>query len=105
MFGSIALFELRYQLRNPVFWVALAVFFLLTFLSVTIENVQIGGGGNVNANSSQFTPKNFRSSMLMAITATAKGAATRKVRSRLRNSRSRVWACSERSCSSRGISL
>ena len=51
MFGSIALFELRYQLRNPVFWVALAVFFLLTFLSVTIENVQIGGGGNVNANS------------------------------------------------------
>ncbi|KEO89155.1 aminopeptidase [Erythrobacter longus] len=51
MFGSIALFELRYQLRNPVFWAATAIFFLLTYASVVIEQVQIGGGGNVNVNS------------------------------------------------------
>ncbi len=51
MFGSIALFELRYQLRNPVFWVALVIFFLLTFGATASENIQIGGGGNVNVNS------------------------------------------------------
>ena len=51
MFGSIALFELRYQLRNPVFWVALVLFFLLTFGATASEAIQIGGGGNVNVNS------------------------------------------------------
>ena len=51
MFGSIALFELRYQLRNPVFWVALVIFFLLTFGATASESIQIGGGGNVNVNS------------------------------------------------------
>lgn len=51
MFGSIALFELRYQLRNPVFWVALVIFFLLTFGATASESIQIGGGGNINVNS------------------------------------------------------
>ena len=51
MFGKIAAFELRYQLRNPVFWVVTTVFFLLTFGAATSENVRIGDGGNVNANS------------------------------------------------------
>ncbi|MBO6608510.1 M1 family aminopeptidase [Altererythrobacter sp.] len=51
MFGKIALFELRYQIRNPVFWVAVVIFFLLTFGATTSENIQIGGGGNVNVNS------------------------------------------------------
>ena len=51
MFLDIARFELRYQLRNPVFWVVSVLFFLLTFGSITIEGVQIGGGSNVNANS------------------------------------------------------
>ena len=50
MFGSIALFELRYQLRNPVFWVALVIFFLLTFGATASESIQIGGGGNVKVN-------------------------------------------------------
>ena len=31
MFLGIAGFEFRYQLRNPVFWVAIAIFFLLGF--------------------------------------------------------------------------
>ena len=51
MFGSIALFELRYQLRNPVFWVAIVIFFLLTFGATASTNIQIGSGGNVNVNS------------------------------------------------------
>jgi len=51
MFGKIARFELRYQLRNPVFWVVAVIFFLLTFGSVTIEQIQIGSGGNIHKNS------------------------------------------------------
>ncbi|MEL7319761.1 MAG: aminopeptidase, partial [Pseudomonadota bacterium] len=51
MFGSIALFELRYQMRNPVFWVATLIFFLLTYGATASTQIQIGGGGNVNINS------------------------------------------------------
>lgn len=46
MFAKIASFELRYQLRNPVFWVVSVLFFLLTFGAATIEQIQIGGGGS-----------------------------------------------------------
>ncbi|MCA3735155.1 MAG: aminopeptidase [Phenylobacterium sp.] len=45
MFGKIAAFELRYQIRQPVFWVATAFFFLMVFGSMTVDNIQIGGGG------------------------------------------------------------
>jgi ABC-2 type transport system permease protein len=51
MFGSIAAFELRYQLRNPVFWVVAILFFLMTFGATTVEQIQIGSGGNVHVNS------------------------------------------------------
>jgi len=51
MFGKIARFELSYQLRNPVFWVATVIFFLLTFGAMASDNITIGGGGNVNLNS------------------------------------------------------
>ncbi|MCK0129262.1 M1 family aminopeptidase [Erythrobacter sp. F6033] len=51
MFGKITAFELRYQLRNPVFWVAAVIFFLLTFGAATSDDIQIGSGGNINANS------------------------------------------------------
>ena len=50
MFGRIALFELRYQLRNPVFWAALVIFFLLTFGATVSEDIMIGSGGNVHVN-------------------------------------------------------
>jgi len=50
MFGAIARFELRYQLRNPVFWVVTILFFLLTFGSMTIDQIQLGSGGNVHKN-------------------------------------------------------
>lgn len=51
MFLNVALFELRYQLRQPLFWIASAIFFLLTFGAMTSPNIQLGGGGNVLANS------------------------------------------------------
>ncbi len=51
MFRSIAAFELRYQLRNPVFWVVAILFFLMTFGATTVEQIQIGSGGNVHVNS------------------------------------------------------
>ncbi len=51
MLFKIAGFELRYQLRSPLFLVGFAIFFLLTFGSVTIDQIQIGARGNVNVNS------------------------------------------------------
>lgn len=53
MFGKIAAFELRYQLRQPIFWIAGLIFFLLVFGAVGIDRVQIGAGGNVHKNSPQ----------------------------------------------------
>jgi ABC-2 type transport system permease protein len=50
MFGKIAGFELRYQLKSPVFWVVATVFFLLTFGAATIDQIRIGGGGNIHKN-------------------------------------------------------
>ena len=47
----IALFELRYQWRQPMTWVATFFFFLLTFGAASSDTVQIGGGiGNVDRN-------------------------------------------------------
>ena len=53
MFGKIATFELRYQLRQPIFWIASLIFFLLVFGSVTIDQITIGSGGNIHKNSPQ----------------------------------------------------
>ncbi|MFC4442305.1 ABC transporter permease/M1 family aminopeptidase [Caulobacter henricii] len=50
MFGKIAGFELRYQLKSPVFWVVATVFFLLTFGAATIDQIRIGGGGQIHKN-------------------------------------------------------
>ncbi len=51
MLLSIFLFEVRYQLKNPVFPIACFLFFVLTFGAVTTDSVIIGGGiGNVNRN-------------------------------------------------------
>ena len=51
MFGSVANFELRYQLKSPAFWVTFAIFLLLTFAATASDNVHIGSGGNVWKNS------------------------------------------------------
>ena len=51
MLKAIALFEVRYQLRAPLFWISFILFFLLAFGAVTSEHLQIGARGNVNINS------------------------------------------------------
>lgn len=51
MFRRIAWFEFRYQLQQPVFIVTSLVFFLLTFLSVAVDNIQIGSTDAIKANS------------------------------------------------------
>ncbi|MCY4030177.1 MAG: ABC transporter permease subunit [Acidobacteria bacterium] len=51
MLAEIFRFELRYQLRQPVFLLAAAFFFLSAFLAVTTDAVVIGGAiGNVDRN-------------------------------------------------------
>ncbi|MBO9491153.1 ABC transporter permease subunit [Endozoicomonas sp. G2_1] len=51
MLLNIAWNEFRYMLRSPQTFVAFAIFFLLTFFAMVSDNIQIGAGGNVNANS------------------------------------------------------
>ncbi len=51
MFRKIAAFELRYQLRQPIFWIASLIFFALVFGAIGIDRVSIGSGGNVHKNS------------------------------------------------------
>ncbi|RZV49176.1 MAG: aminopeptidase, partial [Sphingomonadaceae bacterium] len=50
MIGKIASFELKYQLKNPVFWVGVFIFFLLGFGLTASENVQIGTPGVTKEN-------------------------------------------------------
>ncbi len=50
MFLKIAAFEFRYQIKNPVFWVASVAIMLLCFGAVASSNVQIGSGANIHKN-------------------------------------------------------
>ncbi|MDI1363284.1 MAG: ABC transporter permease subunit, partial [bacterium] len=50
MFRKIAGFELRYQLKSPVFWVVAVIFFLLAFGLTTISQISIGLGSNDHRN-------------------------------------------------------
>lgn len=50
MLLGVARFELRYQFRNPVFWVSIIMFFLLGFGVTASENVSIGTPGTVHEN-------------------------------------------------------
>jgi hypothetical protein len=50
MLFGITRFEVRYQLKNPVFWVAIAIFFLMGFGITASENVSIGTPGAVHEN-------------------------------------------------------
>jgi len=51
MLSKIAAFEMRYQLRSPLFFIGFAIFFLLTFGATVSDQIQIGDGGNANVNS------------------------------------------------------
>ncbi|MGZ7080557.1 MAG: ABC transporter permease, partial [Thermoanaerobaculia bacterium] len=51
MLAEIFKFEVRYHLKQLVFYVCFILFFLLTFGAVTSDSVRIGGSiGNVNRN-------------------------------------------------------
>ena len=51
MLLRILLFELRYQIRQPLFWIATLLFFLLTFGAITTDTITVGGAiGSVNRN-------------------------------------------------------
>jgi ABC-type transport system involved in multi-copper enzyme maturation permease subunit len=51
MFREVFGFELGYRLRQPVVYVFAVVFFLMAFMAVSTDSVQIGGGiGNVARN-------------------------------------------------------
>jgi ABC-type transport system involved in multi-copper enzyme maturation permease subunit len=51
MIGAIARFEIRYHLRQFLFYILTFLFALLAFAAVSSEGVQIGGGiGNVHRN-------------------------------------------------------
>lgn len=51
MFGKIASFEFRYQLRQPAFWVITILFSLISFGIVAASSVIHLGGANVHVNS------------------------------------------------------
>ncbi|HEY3175870.1 MAG TPA: M1 family aminopeptidase [Candidatus Polarisedimenticolia bacterium] len=51
MLLRILAFELRYQLRQPLFWISLFLFFLLTFGAISTDVIVVGGAiGSVNRN-------------------------------------------------------
>ncbi|ATC93082.1 ABC transporter permease/M1 family aminopeptidase [Pseudoalteromonas tunicata] len=47
MLAKMFMFEWRYFVRQPSFYVTSLIFFLLTFFATVSDNVRIGGGGNV----------------------------------------------------------
>lgn len=50
MLQSVARFELRYQMGNPVFWFASFIMFALAFGSMAVPDITIGSGGAVHKN-------------------------------------------------------
>ena len=51
MFFKIAGFELRYQLRQPIFWVGMVMFFIMAFASVAVQDlVNLGSADNIHKN-------------------------------------------------------
>src|SRR3569833_840484 len=51
MFGEIFRFELKQQLRSPLFWMIALAFGALAFAASGSDSIQIGGGvGNVHRN-------------------------------------------------------
>ncbi|MET1110805.1 MAG: M1 family aminopeptidase [Allosphingosinicella sp.] len=47
MFGKIAAFEFRYQIRSPLFMAAAALLFIAAFTDMAVAKIATAGGGNV----------------------------------------------------------
>lgn len=50
MFRHVAAFELRYQLRSPVFWGTSLIFAILAYASIASDDIRIAWGGQVFRN-------------------------------------------------------
>jgi ABC-2 type transport system permease protein len=51
MLKAIALFELKCQLKRPLLWMVMFIFFVLSFAATVSDSVQIGGAiGNIHRN-------------------------------------------------------
>ena len=50
MWTSVATFELKYQLKSPIFWVCFAIFLLFGFGLMAAPNFTIAAGANVHKN-------------------------------------------------------
>ena len=51
MFSAISRFELKYHLKQPLFYILTLMFFIITFAAVSSDAVQIGGAvGNIHRN-------------------------------------------------------
>ena len=66
MFLSIAKFEFRFQTRNPVFWVAAGIFFLLTFGAMTVTSRRTKAAPSFNDTRKSSTPSYSPPSGLLA---------------------------------------
>src|SRR6186997_3150861 len=51
MLAKVAGFELRYQLRSPIFWITAIVFFGIAISLIVSDSLRIGWGGYVTRNS------------------------------------------------------
>ncbi|HEY6965605.1 MAG TPA: aminopeptidase, partial [Erythrobacter sp.] len=78
--ARLAAFEIRYQLRNPVFWVSAAIFFLIGFGLSASDNVSFGAPGAVHENSPYtvaFATSVFTTFYMFVITAFVANAVVR----------------------------
>src|ERR1043165_4080289 len=51
MLTSIARFEVRYQLKSPIFWITSLIFFFFAYSLTNSDEIQFGWGGYVVRNS------------------------------------------------------
>ena len=65
MFAPVAAFEFRYQLRSPVFWAVVVLFFLLAFGAMASSEISLGA---VNSSIHKNAPLNLaRTQLIMAV--------------------------------------
>lgn len=59
MLTTIARFEIRYLLRNPLVWVTAALTFTLLFIGMCVEEFELGSEGGLVMNASYATVRNY----------------------------------------------
>ena len=59
MLATIARFELRYQLRNPLLWVTAALTFTMFFMAMNVPSFELGSEGGLVMNAAYATLRNY----------------------------------------------